>query len=246
MPYNQDHYHGRPETCWTVEAPSRTGPRAPPDRTAAVSVTYDPDEPPPRPPQQSTPRLSAPPRPYPLNADSKLRGRIDTPLDSIGRLEAVALGELFATVPLAAIVASPLSRAVDTAAAVASRHQHLRVEVDAGLSDRDWGTWAGHPETELVERFGRLDDAPGIEDAETFRHRTVGAIERLAERAEHRAVLAVAHDAVNGAILASLIAELATAPRIEQHTGCWNHLLNDDHRWSAEVVNALPGDGRRP
>ncbi len=42
----------------------------------------------------------------PLNADPKLRGRTDTPLDSIGRLEAAALGELFATVPLAAIVAS--------------------------------------------------------------------------------------------------------------------------------------------
>lgn len=182
----------------------------------------------------------------PLNADGKLRGRIDTPLDAVGRLEAAALGELFASVPLGAVVSSPLSRAVDTATTVASRHRHLRVEVDADLGDRDWGPWAGHRETEVIEQFGRLDDAPGVEDPEAFRRRTVAAIERLVQRAEHGPVLAVAHDAVNRAVLASLVAEFATTTGIDQHTGCWNHLVYDRYRWSAQAVNALPGDDQRP
>lgn len=182
----------------------------------------------------------------PLNADGKLRGWIDAPLDSVGRLEAAALGELFAQVPLGAVVASPLSRAVDTAAAVASRHRHLRVEIDADLGDRDWGPWAGHAEAEVIERFGRLDDAPGVEDPEAFRRRTVAAIERLAQRAGNQPVVAVAHDAVNRAVLASLVPELTIAAGIDQHTGCWNHLVYDRHQWSAQVVNALPGDDQRP
>lgn len=182
----------------------------------------------------------------PLNADGKLRGRIDTPLDSQGRLQAAALGELFATVPLAAIVASPLSRAVDTATAVARRHRDLPVDVDAALVDRDWGPWAGHPEAQIVERFGRLDDAPGVEDAEEFRRRAVAAVEHLAERADRQAVLAVAHDAVNRAALAALVADFVTLSPIEQPTGCWNHLIYDHHRWTAPVIGALPGDDQRP
>lgn len=182
----------------------------------------------------------------PLNAEAKLRGRIDTPLDLVGRKEAAALGELFASVPLGLVVSSPLSRAVDTAAAVASRHRHLSVEVDADLSDRDWGPWAGHSEAEVIEQFGRLDDAPGVEDPEAFRRRTVAAVERLAQRAGHQLAVAVAHDAVNRAVIASLIPGFATAGGIDQHTGCWNHLVYDRHRWNAAVVNALPDDDQRP
>jgi len=182
----------------------------------------------------------------PLNAEAKLRGWIDTPLDPVGRLEAEALGELFASVPLGAIVSSPLSRAVDTAAAVAARHRHLRVKLDADLRDRDWGPWAGHAEAEVIQQFGRLDDAPGVEDPEAFRGRVVAALERLAQRAGSRPFVAVAHDAVNRRVITSLVPRFAAKAGIDQHTGCWNHIVYAQHHWGAPVINAVPGDGQRP
>lgn len=181
-----------------------------------------------------------------LNASGRLRGRVDAPLDDVGRRQAAALGELFATVSFAAIVSSPLSRASDTASAVAAAHPGVTVEVEPDLADRDWGEWAGWSEAEVVARFGALDAAPGVEPAEVLGTRAVRALERLAGRAKDRPVLAVAHDAVNRAALAGL-AGVTGSP--DQPTGCWNELVReagDGGSWMARVVGAVPGDGRLP
>ena len=180
-----------------------------------------------------------------LNASGRLRGRVDTPLDQVGREQAAALGRLFAGVPIAALAASPLGRTWDTAAAVAASHPGLVPEADPDLADRDWGRWAGQPEEEVVARFGSLDAAPGVEPASVLAGRAVRAIGRLARRAEGRAVVAVAHDAVNRAILAALCPGVGNGP-LPQPTGCWNQLVPAGEVWSAPVVGAVPGDGRRP
>lgn len=181
-----------------------------------------------------------------LNAGGQLRGRIDVPLDEVGFAEAERLGELFAGVELAAVVSSPLRRSVATARAVADR-RGLRVETDAGLADRDWGPWAGHLESEVEERFGAADAAPGVEPAGQFLHRIVEAAERLTDRAAHGGpVMAVAHDVVNRTLLAHLVFEGRDPASIPQRTGCWNLLLRQGGRWSAPVVDAVPGDGRHP
>ncbi len=44
----------------------------------------------------------------PLNAAGVLRGRIDTPLDHVGRAEARALGDVFHGVSISGVVTSPL------------------------------------------------------------------------------------------------------------------------------------------
>lgn len=180
-----------------------------------------------------------------LNAGGQLRGRLDVPLDEVGMAEADRLGDTFSTVGLAVVVSGPLQRATTTAAAVARRHG-LQVETDSGLADRDWGPWAGHAESEVAARFGTAEAAPGVEPFEQFLSRILEAVHRLTARAGGGPVMAVAHDAVNRALLAHLVPGLGDPASIPQRTGCWNLLRLSSRGWSAPVVDAIPGDGHHP
>jgi protein CrcB len=181
----------------------------------------------------------------PLNAAGVLRGRIDTPLDAVGQHEARSVAGVFAGIRLSAIMASPLARALDTAAAIGAT-TGLPVTVDDGLADRDYGPWAGTAPTAVEAEFGSVDAAPGVEAAEEFSRRVTNAIARAAETATSDPVVVVAHDAVNRHVLANLVPSLGPAAAIPQRTGCWNRLEREDGGWSAPIVNAVPADGQRP
>ena len=181
----------------------------------------------------------------PLNAVGVLRGRIDTPLDEVGRREALLLAAVFDGVSLAGVVSSPLTRAVDTAGPIAAA-RGLAVDVDDDLVDRDYGRWAGTSHADALAAFGSLDALPGIEPPDSFVQRVTGAVVRAADRAASSPIVVVAHDAVNRQVLASLVPSLGPPPGIPQRTGCWNELQRDGDQWSARVVDAVPSDGRRP
>jgi broad specificity phosphatase PhoE len=178
----------------------------------------------------------------PLNAAGVLRGRIDTPLDDVGRAEARALGEVFRGAPLASIITSPLARARDTAAAIANSTE-AHVDLDADLVDRDYGEWAGRSLESVEAKFGSLDNAPGVEPLDVFVARVMAALIRAADASP---VLVVAHDAVNRHALAALVGTLGRAENIPQRIGCWNRLERRPDGWSAPIVDAVPHDGRRP
>ena len=181
----------------------------------------------------------------PLNAAGVLRGRIDTPLDDVGRAEARALGDVFRDVPLAAIITSPLARARDTAAAIAN-WKEAHVDLDPDLADRDYGEWAGHSLESVEARFGSIDNAPGVEPLDVFVDRITTALIRTADLADASPIVMVAHDAVNRHALAALVGSLGRVEHIPQRTGCWNRLERLPDGWSAPIVDAVPHDGRRP
>jgi uncharacterized phosphatase len=181
----------------------------------------------------------------PLNAAGALRGGIDTPLDAVGRPEARPLAGVFDGASLAAVVSSRLTRAVETAAAIAEAAR-LPVDVDDDLADRDYGRWAGTSQADAESELGSLEAVPGIEPLDSFAPRVTGAVARAADRAASGAVVVVARDAVNRHVLASLVPSLGRAPGIPQRTACWNELQRDGDEWSAPVVDAVPADGRRP
>jgi probable phosphoglycerate mutase len=75
-----------------------------------------------------------------INRDRKLQGRVDAVLTDLGREQAAALGTAFASDPVTRVVASPLQRALDTAAPIAHAHA-LAVEPDERLVELDYGAW---------------------------------------------------------------------------------------------------------
>jgi len=76
----------------------------------------------------------------PLNESDALRGLADPPLNETGRRQAERLGATLGPRGLAAVVASPLLRARQTAQPAAER-AGLEVAVNQCLLDRDYGPW---------------------------------------------------------------------------------------------------------
>ncbi|HEY2330319.1 MAG TPA: histidine phosphatase family protein [Acidimicrobiales bacterium] len=177
-----------------------------------------------------------------LNAADILRGRgKDSPLDATGAAEVSALGKLFADCDVELIITSPLTRARQTAAAIAAT-TGASIELDDGLADREYGPWAGQDKTEVERRFGSLDAAPGVETVAQVVARAVPAIERAADRAARHPIVVVAHDAVNTAVLTTLVPALGAPDDIPQETGCWNRLERSGERWTAPVIGAEVGE----
>lgn len=76
------------------------------------------------------------------NAQGLLQGRLDLPLDDVGRWQAERIAEVLAGAER--IVSSPLRRAVETAEAFA-----LPIELDAAFLELDYGDLDGKPVREV-------------------------------------------------------------------------------------------------
>ncbi|HEY8865370.1 MAG TPA: histidine phosphatase family protein [Solirubrobacteraceae bacterium] len=171
-----------------------------------------------------------------LNADGRLRGRLDPALDDVGRAEAAALATVIAALRPARIVSSPLRRAWETAAAIADP-AGLPVLVAAGLIDRDYGPWAGDTEDAVIAQFGDLDLAPGVEPAYAVIKRARAVLDEQSEFLGAGPVVMVSHDAVNRLLLTDLASDLGGAGQLRQRTACWNVLSVVDGRWTVERVD---------
>jgi broad specificity phosphatase PhoE len=180
-----------------------------------------------------------------LNAAGLLRGRVDMPLDEAGRAEADRLGALFGGVRLAAVLSSPLRRAVQTAEPVAASTGAPLRQAEAFL-DRDYGPWNGRPQAEAERAHGCLDAAPGVEPRTAFQGRVLAGLGAAVAEQAGRAFAVVAHEAVNRTLLALLDGRLGDPDQIPQRTGCWNRLRHAGGRWQVLVMDAVPGDGHRP
>jgi broad specificity phosphatase PhoE len=181
-----------------------------------------------------------------LNAAGVLRGHVNIPLDAVGQVEAARLGELFAPVRLAAVISSPLRRALQTAAPIAAA-VGVVTQVDQAFVDRDYGQWSGVSVDELVARFGALGAAPGVEPVAAFERRVRDRWEAVAAELKGEAYVVVTHDAVCRCLVGGALGGPGTpGPAISQRTGCWNRLELRGGRWHAVIVDALAGDGRRP
>jgi probable phosphoglycerate mutase len=174
-----------------------------------------------------------------LNAENRLRGRLDPELDDVGRVEVDALAELLAVQHPSRVVSSPLRRAVQTAEAIA-RRANVHVVQEQGLIDRDYGRWAGHTKDELVDRWGSVSAAPGVEDVDAVLYRACVVLDEQYDFLGPDPVVLVSHDAVNRALLAHLDPNLGPANNIDQRTACWNELVHVMGDWRVALVDQKP------
>lgn len=86
------------------------------------------------------------------NATGRFQGQLDSPLDTIGRAQALDAAVAVAPMRPDAIVSSDLSRAMDTAAAVGAE-AGLSVIADDRLREIDLGDWQGLTRAEARSRF---------------------------------------------------------------------------------------------
>jgi len=120
------------------------------------------------------------------NFEGRLQGHTDRPLNAYGREQAKALAGRLASEDVAAIYASDLARARETAEIVGER-LGLPVVVDPDLREKNWGTWEGLTSEE------RLRVELAGESTAEHRERTVRAAERIVERHPGQLVVVVTH-----------------------------------------------------
>lgn len=123
------------------------------------------------------------------NAESRVQGHEDIPLNAEGRRQAAHAAEALAAEPVAAVYSSDLARAAQTARALAAPHG-LEVVTTPGLRERLWGAWQGRTLAEIetsdpVEyqrhRSGQWVTPEGAEEYDALRDRVAAEIRRIAE-----------------------------------------------------------------
>lgn len=128
------------------------------------------------------------------NATRRLLGRLDVPIDELGQRQAAALAELPELHGAARVVASPLIRARETAAAIGPP-----VVVDERWAEMDYGIYDGRP---LVDVPGEIWDQwlkdpawrpEGGESHLDLQARVGDACAELWPEAEEAAVVVVSH-----------------------------------------------------
>jgi probable phosphoglycerate mutase len=143
------------------------------------------------------------------NREHRWQGHADPPLNETGRAQSRELAQRLADVPLAAIYASDLARARETAEVVAEARR-LPVVTDPALREIDVGEWCGLTTDEIRARFPvawerHAAGGDGWERGEThaaMSARIVSAAARIALAHSNRNVLCVLHGGVIRALLA--------------------------------------------
>jgi broad specificity phosphatase PhoE len=85
-------------------------------------------------------------------AEDRFAGEIDVPLSERGREQARRLADRLAGDPIAAVYSSPLSRTMETARPIATRHG-LEVTPRVELREISHGRWEGMPRSDVEARY---------------------------------------------------------------------------------------------
>ena len=139
------------------------------------------------------------------NVDTRIQGHLDIPLSANGRWQAERLAAALRDEPLAAIYASDLTRAWETAQYV-GRAKGMAVTKEIGLRERGFGDFEGKtfaeievllPEQSLRWRKRDPDFSPtGGESLVALRSRVISAAQRLAALHSGELIVMVGHGGV--------------------------------------------------
>lgn len=159
------------------------------------------------------------------NADSRLQGHQDVPLNERGRWQAARLAEALADEAITAVVSSDLSRAAETARAFA-QPLGLPMSFDPGLRERCFGLLEGLTYAEIEDRFPDLAlrwrarepafGPPGGESLSDFSIRSVMAATRWASIHSGSTIALVTHGGVLDSLYRAALRLELQAPRTWQ------------------------------
>lgn len=183
------------------------------------------------------------------NATGRFQGQLESPLDVIGRAQAMAAAVAVAPLAPDAIVSSDLSRARDTADIVAAECE-VEVAIDPRLREIYLGAWEGltraEARSQYAEEYVRWQEG---EDArrgggETYAEvgaRCVECIDEWLEKLGPRAVLLiVTHGSAARATIGTMIGmHPDTWWRLAPLSNCrWSLLADIGRGWRIEEHNA--------
>ena len=139
------------------------------------------------------------------NVDTRIQGHLDIPLNDTGHWQAERLGQALAGEEIAAIYASDLSRAHETALYV-GRATGVPVVAELGLRERGFGDFEGKTFAEIevalpdqAERWRKRDPSftpAGGESLLQVQERVLATVDRLAKQHPGELIVMVGHGGV--------------------------------------------------
>ena len=139
------------------------------------------------------------------NVERRIQGQLDVPLNATGRWQVDRLALAVADEGIAAVYASDLLRAFETAQAVA-RGSGQAIVTDVGLRERGFGAFEGLSYAEISQRWPEQSQrwrrrdpefgAPGGETLNQFYARSVATAARLAALHPGQTIALVSHGGV--------------------------------------------------
>ena len=156
------------------------------------------------------------------NAEARIQGQLDVPLDEVGRWQAERLAAALADEGITTVYSSDLQRALATAQPLVARTGAM-LHTDACLRERGFGSFEGQtyaeieatwPEAALRWRQREVNFQPGGGEALTpFFERCVGAVCALAANHPGQTIAVVAHGGVLDCLYRAAVGVDLTAPR---------------------------------
>jgi broad specificity phosphatase PhoE len=129
------------------------------------------------------------------NIDLRLQGSSDIPLNETGRNQAAVAGATFSREDWDVIIASPLSRARDTAQIVAQQ-LNMPVVIVPELVERSFGVAEGFSHSEWRKMYEANEHIEGLESLEDLRSRCELLLQLVATEYDGLRVLAISHGAL--------------------------------------------------
>ena len=177
----------------------------------------------------------------------RFRGRVDVPLNDLGRAQAQKIAARLANEEIAAIYASPMQRTLHTAQPRADARQ-LPVQPHPGLLDIDVGAVEGMTIEEARQAFPEVMmqwlNRPGVakfpkgESFKKMRARIVALLDELAPKHNGETIALVTHRVVCSAMLCVVLGlEPNALWRIQQDNACVNFFEKREQGFVVTLMN---------
>jgi len=165
------------------------------------------------------------------NIDLRLQGSTDIPLNDTGRAQALKAASVLNREDWDVIIASPLSRAKDTADIVA-KELGMNVVIVPELIERSFGVAEGLDHASWRKMYESHAVIEGLESLEDLRARTILLLDLIANEYAGQRVLAVSHGAFIRKVLT--IISNGELPREGERlsNASLNKFIHSDNRWT--------------
>jgi probable phosphoglycerate mutase len=173
------------------------------------------------------------------NAERRLQGSSDIPLNDTGRAQALAAARRLRDRRWDVLVSSPLSRAWETADIIGAHLGLERSSTYPELSERHFGEAEGATDYEVFDRWP-YGVYPGMEPHESVTERGLRVLDDLAARHRGASILAVTHGGLIRSVVGAL--HIRRAPRIPNAS--ISSLRHDEHGWTVLTINGFDATDR--
>lgn len=165
------------------------------------------------------------------NIDLRLQGSTDIPLNDTGRAQALQAASVLNREDWDVIIASPLSRAKDTADIVA-KELGMNVVIVPELIERSFGVAEGLDHASWRKMYESHAVIEGLESLEDLRARTILLLDLIANDYAGKRVLAVSHGAFIRKVLT--IISNGELPREGERlsNASLNKFMHSDNAWT--------------